>query len=176
MLSGLPPWPTNQSWKADGIQGADGAHRPLVIHQAPHDRTRAQGQGIAQLVDPAELRRGEERLEAVEGSPDREAEIQFPQVATLVHEQVGVLFGQQVFKGTHLPHQGEEVGVIEEEHMQPHFDVVAAVIDPAAHLAAHERASLVEIHLMPGIHQVHRSGEARETGTDNRDPHLVVCN
>ena len=131
---------------------------------------------FAQLVDPAELWRGEERLEAVEGSPDREAEIQFPQVTTLVHEQVGVLLGQQVFKGTHLPHQGEEIGVIEKEHVQPHFDVVAAVINPAAHLAAHERASLIEIHLMPGIHQVHRSGEARETGTDNRDPHLVVCN
>ena len=162
--------------ETDGVQGADGAHRPFVIHQTPHDRTGAQGQGIAQLIDPAQLRRGEERLEAIERGSDREAEIQFPQITALIHKQMGVLLGQQILKRTHFPHQREEIGVVEEEHMQPHFDVVAAVIHPAAHLAAHERTGLVEVHLMASIHQVHRSGEARETGTDNRDPHLLVCN
>ena len=29
---------------------------------------------------------------------------------------------------------------------------------------------------MACIHEIHRSGEAGETGTDNRDPHHVVCN
>ncbi len=60
--------------------------------------------------------------------------------------------------------------------MQPHFDVVAALVHPAAHLAAHERSGLVEVHLMAGLHKIHRSGQARETGTDYRDLHLVARN
>ena len=63
--------------ETDGVEGSDGAHRPLVIHQTPHDRTRAQGQGIAQLVDPTELRRCEKRLQTIERGTNREAKIKF---------------------------------------------------------------------------------------------------
>ena len=87
-----------------------------------------------------------------------------------------VILRQQVLKGAHFAHQGKEIGVIEEEDMQPHFDVVAAFIHPAADLAAPERTRLVEVHGMACIDQVHRSGEAGETGTDNRDPHHQLCN
>ena len=162
--------------ETDGIQGADGAHRPLVIHESPHDWTGAQGQGIAQLVDPAELGRREEGLETVERCSDGEAEIQLAQITALVHEQMGVLLGQQVFKRTDLAHQGKEVGVVEEKDMQPHLDVVAAVIHPAANLAAPERTRFVEVNGMACIDQIHRSREAGETGTDNRDPHHQLCN
>ena len=76
---------------------------------------------------------------------------------------MGVLLRQQILEGTHLAHQRKEIGVVEEEHMQPHLNVVAAVIHPAAYLAAHERTSLIEIDLMTGIDQIHSSGEAGET-------------
>ena len=69
---------------------------------------------------------------------------------------MGVVLGQQVVDRPHLAHQGEEVGVVEKEHMQPHLNVVAALINPAAHLAAQKRPGLVEIHLVAGIHQIHR--------------------
>lgn len=57
--------------------------------------------------------------------------------------------------------------------MQPHFDVVTTLIHPAAYLAAHERTSFVEIHLMARIDKVHCSGEAGEAGTNDRDPHKI---
>ena len=57
--------------------------------------------------------------------------------------------------------------------MQPHLDVVAALIHPAAHLAAHKRTGFVEIHLMACIHEVDSSGEAGEAGTNDRDPHKI---
>ena len=69
---------------------------------------------------------------------------------------MGVVLGQQVVDRPHLAHQGEEVGVVEKEHMQPHLNVVAALIHPAAHLAAQKGPGLVEIHLVAGIHQIHR--------------------
>ena len=159
--------------ETDGVEGSDGAHRPLVIHQTAHYRAGAQGQGIAQLVDPAELRCGEKRLEAVKGCANGEAKIQLPQIAPLVHEQVRVLLGQKILERSHLAHQGEEVGVIKEEDVQPHLDVVTALIHPAAHLAAHEGTGFVEIHLMARIHEVHCSGEAGEAGTNDRDPHKI---
>ena len=149
--------------KADAIQVANHPHRPLVIHQAAHDRAGAQGQGIAQLVDPVELGGGEKGLEAVEGGAEGKAEIQLAQVAAGIHEQVGVVLGEEVVDRPHLAQQGEEVGVVEEEHMQPHLDVVAALIHPAAHLAAHERPGFVEIHLMAGIHEIHGRGQTRQT-------------
>ena len=158
--------------EADPIKIADHLHGAVVIHQAPHDRAGAQGQGIAQLVNPVELGGSEKGLEAIEGSADRKAEIQFAQVATLVHEQVGVLLGEQVVDRAHLAQQGEEVGVIEEEDMQPHLDVVALAIHPAAHLAAHERAGLVEVHAVARVHQIHSSRQTRQTGTHDGDAHL----
>ena len=56
-------------FKTDGIELADHPHGPVVIHQSPHDRAGAQGEGIAQLVNPVELGRSEKGLEAIEGSP-----------------------------------------------------------------------------------------------------------
>ena len=158
-------------FKADAIEVADHRHGALVIDQAAHDRAGAQGQGIAQLVDPVELGGGEEGLEAVEGGADREAEIELAQVAALVHKQVGVVFGQQVVEGAHLAQQGKQVGVVEEEDMQPHLDVVAALIDPAAHLAAHERPGLVQVHLVAGIDQINRRRQTGQTRTHDGDPH-----
>ena len=83
-----------------------------------------------------------------------------------------VLLGQQVLERPDFAHQGEEVGVVEEEDVQPHLDVVTAVIHPAAHLAAHEGPGFVEINGVTGINQIHRRRETGEPGTDNRDPHL----
>jgi hypothetical protein len=89
---------------------------------------------------------------------------------------MGVIFWQKIFEGPNLLHQGEEIGVVEEEDVEPHFDVVAIGVFPAAHLAAHEWACLVEVHLMARIDKIYRSGKASETGTDNRDPHLETFN
>jgi hypothetical protein len=157
--------------EADGVEGPDHPHGPLVIHQTSHDRTGAEGQRIAQLVDPAELGGGEEGLEAVEGSPDREAEIELPQITACVHKQVGVILGKQVVDRPHFAHQGEEVGVVEEEDVQPHLDVVAIGILPAADLAPKERTGLIEIDLMTGVHEVHRCSQTGQPRTDNGDPH-----
>lgn len=84
---------------------------------------------------------------------------------------MGVGLGQQVFKGPHLAQQGEQVGVVEEEHMQPHLDVVAVPIHPAANLAAHEGACLVEIHLVAGLHQIHRRRQTGQSRTHDGDAH-----
>ena len=149
--------------KADAIKVANHLHRPLVIHQTAHNRAGAQRQGIAQLVEPVELGGGEKGLQAVEGCAEGEAEIQLAQVAAGIHEQVGVVFREQVVDRTHFAQQGKEVGVVEKEHMQPHLDVIAALIDPAAHLAAHKWPGFVEIHLMAGIHQIHGRGQTSQT-------------
>ena len=89
---------------------------------------------------------------------------------------MGVILGQEIVESTHLAHQREQVRVIEKEDMQPHLDVVAIRVHPAAHLSAHERTSLIEIHLMACIHQIHSSGEASQPRTHNRDPHRHQCN
>ena len=157
--------------KTDPIQGPDRLHRSLVIHQAAHDRAGAQRQGIAQFVDPAELGSGEEGLEPVEGGAEGEAEIELAQVAAGVHKQMGVVFGQQVLERPHLAHQGKEVGVVEEEHVQPHLDVVAAPIHPTPHLAAQEGPGLVEVHLVAGIHQIHRGRQPGQSRTHDGDLH-----
>ena len=89
---------------------------------------------------------------------------------------MGVIFWKQVFKGPHLLHQGEKIGVIEKEDVQPHLDVVAIRIFPAAHLASHEGAGFVEVDLVASIHKIHCSGQAGQAGTDNRNPHIQMCN
>ncbi len=158
--------------EADPIEGADGAHRPLVIHQTANDGAGAQGQGIAQLVHPGQLGGSEKGLQAVEGGTDREAEVQLAQIPALIDEQVGVVLGEQVFKGPHLAHQRKQVGVVEEEDMQPHLNVVAPFIHPAAHLAAHEGTGLIEINAVTGIHQIHRCRETGQSCPDDGNPHL----
>merc|ERR1739841_142218 len=100
--------------KTDAIEGANGAHRPLVVHQASHDRAGAESQGIAQLVDPIELRCGEKGLEAVERSAEGKAKIQLPEITTFIDKQMGVIFGQQIVESAHLAHQRKEIGVVEE--------------------------------------------------------------
>ena len=174
MLSGLPPWPTNQSWKLTESRARMVRIAPSVVHQTPHDRTRCQGPGALRSLS-IQLSCGvvKKAFEAVEGCADGEAEIQLPQIAPLVHEQVRVLLGQKVLERSHLAHESEEVGVIEEENVQPHLDVVTALIHPTAHLAAHEGTGFVEIYLMARIHEVHCSGEAGEAGTNDRDPHMI---
>ena len=89
---------------------------------------------------------------------------------------MGVVLRQEIFESPHLLHQGEEVGIVEEEDVKAHFDVVAIGVFPTAHLAAHEWACLVEVHLMARIDKIYRCGKASETGTDNRDPHLETFN
>ena len=64
--------------EADPIEIADHLHGCLVVHQAQDDRARAQGEGIAELVEPIQLGRGEKGLQTIEGGPNREAKIQFP--------------------------------------------------------------------------------------------------
>ena len=171
MLRGLPPWPRNQSWKLRRVEGSDHTHRPLVVHQPTHDRTGAQGQGIAQLVDPGELRGREEGLEAIEGCPEWKAEIKLAKITATVHKQVGVVLGEEVVDGPDLGHQGKEVGVVVEKDMQSHLDVIAIRVLPAAHLAAHERPGLIEIDLVTGIHQIHRRRKAGQPRSNDGDLH-----
>ena len=89
---------------------------------------------------------------------------------------MGVILGQKIVKRPHLLHQGKEVGVIEEEDVQPHLNVIAVWVFPTADLAAHERTGLVEIDLVASIHQIHSSGQAGQTRTDDRDPHHQLSN
>ena len=162
--------------ETDRIQGTDGPHRPLVIHKPSHNRTGAKRQGVAQFVDPGKLRGREEGLQTIEWCTDRKTEIEFTQITALVAEQVGVILGEQVFKSPHFFHQRKKIGVVEKENVQPHLDVVAIRIHPAADLAAHEGAGLIKVDLMASIHQIHCSGKAGQTGTDNRNPHNLMCN
>ena len=85
-----------------------------------------------------------------------------------------MILGEQIVDRSHLAHQSEQVGVVEKEDMQPHFDVIAAVVHPAAHLAAHEGTGFVEIHLVAGIHQIHSRGQSSQTRTHDRDPHRLL--
>ena len=84
---------------------------------------------------------------------------------------MGVVFGEEIAECSHLGHQGKEVGVVEEEDMQPHLNVVALGVFPTAHLAAHEGARLIEIHLVAGINQINRRRQPSQTRTHDGDPH-----
>ena len=87
-----------------------------------------------------------------------------------------MVFRKQVVEGADFAHQSKEIGVVKEKDVQSHLDVIAIGIDPAANFPAHKGTGFVEVHLMTGIHQIHRSGQACQTGTNNRDPHHLACN
>ena len=87
---------------------------------------------------------------------------------------MGVILREQVVDRSHLAHQGEQVGVVEEEDMQSHLDVIASVIHPAADLAAHEGTCFVKIDLVAGIHQIHSRGQSSQTRTHDRDLHRLL--
>ena len=55
--------------KTHCIESTDCAHGPLVIHQAPNNGTRSQSKGIAQFIDPVQLRSRKKSLETVKRSP-----------------------------------------------------------------------------------------------------------
>lgn len=67
---------------------------------------------------------------------------------TLVDEGVGVVLeAQALLEGAHALHDAEQVVVAPEEHVQAHLDVVAVLVNPRPHLAAHEAPRLVDLHL-----------------------------
>lgn len=67
---------------------------------------------------------------------------------TLVDEGVGVVLeAQALLEGAHALHDAEQVVVAPEEHVQAHLDVVAVLVDPRPHLAAHEATRLEDLHL-----------------------------
>ena len=159
--------------KAEAIQGPNHRHGALDVHQAPHNGGSAQGQGITQLVHPAQLGRGEKRLEPVERRPQGKTKVKLPHVATGIDKQMGMLLGQQVVQGAHLGHEGKQVGVVVEEDVETHLDVVALAVHPTARLAPHKGAPFIKVHLVPGIRQLHRRRQPRQPRANNCNPHPV---
>ena len=82
-----------------------------------------------------------------------------------------MLLEAQLVEGAGAHHDAEEVVVAAEEDVEPHLDVVAVVVLPAAHLTADERPELEDLHLVTHP-EVHRCNHASEACTDDANLQL----
>lgn len=164
-------------FERDAVEGTDIAHATLGVNDRTHNGGGAQGHSVLHLVHRRELRRGEERFEAVERRADLEvanleAEVQEPHVSVVVDKRVRVVLQQQVLQCPRLGHEAEEVEVAAKEHMQPHLNVVAVFVAPGGDLATNVWPLVVHIHLITLVQQLYCGGKPRQTGTN--DGHLQL--
>mmetsp|Transcript_29818 Transcript_29818/g.77179 ORF Transcript_29818/g.77179 Transcript_29818/m.77179 type:complete len:286 (+) Transcript_29818:1225-2082(+) len=148
-------------------------HATVEVHERAHDWASAEAKRIRQLIAHAQLLRPCERLQARHRCADREAEIELANTAAIVDERVRVLLEPEEIVRAGALHNAEEIVVAPEEDVQPHLDVVAVLVLPAAHLATDKWAQLKHLHLVAGVGEVHRRDHASKTSTDDANLELL---
>jgi hypothetical protein len=84
-----------------------------------------------------------------------------------------LLEAERLLEGAQTPHDSEEVVVAPEEDVQPHLDVVAVLVHPRPHLAAHETPRLENLYLVPCVRKVHGRDHTGQPAAHNRHLELL---
>ena len=156
----------------DVVELADHIHSAVKVDERAYDWAGAEAQRVGELVAHADLLSARKRLQPRHGRADREAEVERAHAAAVVDERVRVLLQpQQVIRARAL-HDAKKVVVAAEEDVQAHLDVVAVLVQPAAHLATHKGSQLEYFHVVARVSKVHGRDHAGQTRANDTNLEL----